>query len=129
MFSTFTFRRPVCVLLLRHQQQFAGTAGGRGREDRAENKDETTEPTAASATAATVVSQGGGRCGEDGHRRREKADQPGAHRTRQQRQRQPVRVTVRLPEMGRRLDRLTETYRNNNFIITDDPLVISTLCT
>lgn len=107
VFSSYAFRRPVCVLLLRHQQQFAGTAGGRGREDRAEDEDETAEPTA--APAATAVGQDG----EDGRRRREKADQPGAHRTRQQRQRPPVRVTVGLPEMGRRLDRLTKTYKKS----------------
>lgn len=106
VFSAFAFRRPVRVLLLRHQQQFAGTAGGRGREDRAEDEDETAEPTAA---AAAATGSQDGRCREDGRRRRrEKADQPGAHRARQQRQRPPVRVTVGLPKMGRRLDRLTK---------------------
>lgn len=108
-----TFSRPVRLLLLRHQAQRVGGAGGRGRENRTENEiaTETAEP----ATAAAADGEDDPRCccpGRDPRHwfrcsppfhnwrqcrgredRTEEADQLGAA-AREQRQ-QFVRVTVR----------------------------------
>jgi len=87
------FDRLVRVLLLRYQAQLAGTAGGRGRENRTENEIEDDETAAAEPSTATGAAAA---AGQDRHRHRrqsryrrkdrtEEADQLGAD-TRQQRQ-------------------------------------------
>lgn len=113
------FRRSFRLLLLRYQTQLVGTIGGRGRENRAEDEaiDEVIDETAKSESvgdgAAREHRHGAGRrqLRRGGRRptiRTKEAHQPGAD-SRQKRQ-QPVRVTVRFPEMGRRLERLTKPH-------------------